>query len=144
MTTSKTTSLSLAKKKNKKAASKSEITTSDNKPRINKTLQGIGFEPATSIFGDHALPSRARTLNNRLTIVTNKAATHAIKLPNRCSKSGIKYEHLVPLLLHWFGNLIACIAALFVTIVSRLLSVRAREGRAWDSKSGGSRFEANT
>ena len=34
------------------------------------------------------------------------------------------------LLLHRFGNLIACVAALFVTIVSRLLSVRAREGRA--------------
>ena len=40
------------------------------------------------------------------------------------------YLYLVPLLLHGIGNLLAFVAALFVTSVCPLLSVRGREGRA--------------
>ena len=40
----------------------------------------------------HALPSRRRTLNNRQTLVTNKAATYAIKMPRLCSKIGTKFK----------------------------------------------------
>ena len=40
------------------------------------------------------------------------------------------YLYLLPLLLHSIGNLLAYVAALLVTSVCRLLSVRGREGRA--------------
>ena len=47
----------------------------------NSNLRPRGLEPCT-------LPARPRTLNNRQTLVTNKAATYANKMPMRCSKKG--------------------------------------------------------
>ena len=38
----------------------------------------------------HTMPSRPRMFNNRQTLVTNKAATYANRLPMRSSKSGTK------------------------------------------------------
>ena len=50
-------------------------------------------------------------------------------IPNYYLQSWV-YLFFAPLLLHVIEILLAYVAALFVTCVCRLLSVRAREGRA--------------
>ena len=48
-------------------------------------------------------------------------------IPNYYLQNCLNF-YLVPLLLHRIGKLLAYVAALFVTSVCRLLSVRGREG----------------
>ena len=83
-------------RENDQKAAPSEIRKSRNKPRISKNsttcriricdlLQSIDFE-------SHILSTQPRKLNNRQTLVTNKAATYAIKLPIPFSKRGTKYK----------------------------------------------------
>ena len=54
------------------------------------------------------------------------------------------YFYLVPLSLHCIGNLLAYVAALFVTTAGRVLSVRGLAGRASDSESRGRRLAFDT
>ena len=56
----------------------------------------------------------------------------------------VLFLYLVSLLMHRIGILLAYVAALFVTSVFQLLFVWGWEGRVWDSKSRGRRFEYDT
>ena len=113
--------------------------------RIYKTLLRTRFEAATSRLGI-SRPALSRENKLVLSIVfemhnldimwfSNLLHAKLCWMPSVCYISNYYLQNcvilcLVPLLLRVIGNLLAYVAALFVTSVCRLLSVLGREDKA--------------